>query len=335
MRVPDLQPITGRPCLVLGASGFLGRWLVRALREAGARVTAQVREARGLPPGRLDHAGLPGPLETLELDLTPSGSSTAMLRAVRPELVFNLAGYGVSKEERAAGGYRRLNSELPAELARGLLESPETRGAVLIHVGSALEYGSQATSLDELAPPAPSTDYGISKLAATLALDGARGEGLACLTARAFTVFGLGERPGRLVPSLLAAREGRARIPLSAGTQSRDWIYAEDLARALVELAQQDPEAIRKRTPPFDAPAINLASGALTSVREFTELFARAFDIGADRLGFGDIPGLAEEMHHPPVPVARLSRALGWTPPTDPMDAFRAMRAHLTNGIEA
>ena len=329
MSAPDLQPIAGRPCLVLGASGFLGRWLVRSLREAGARLHGQVCDAGRLPAGLLE------PAEIVTADLEGPGTAARLVDELCPEFVFNLAGYGVAKDERAPEGYQRLNEELPAEIAHALLGNPRTRGAVLLHVGSALEYGAEATSLDEMAPPLPSTDYGTSKLAATLALDAARDEGLAALTGRAFTVFGLGERPGRLVPSLLAAREGRERIPLSAGTQSRDWIYAEDLARALVELARLDPEPIRRREPPFEAPALNLASGRLTSVREFTELFARAFGIAEDRLGFGDVPGLAEEMHHPPVPVERLARALGWSPPTDPTAAFHRMRDHLSNGVLA
>jgi len=329
MSAPDLQPIAGRPCLVLGASGFLGRWLVRSLRASGARLHGQVRDAGRLPAGLLE------PEELVTADLGRPGVVTGLVDALRPELVFNLAGYGVAKDERADAGYRRLNAELPGELARALLASPHTRGAVLLHVGSALEYGSEAPSLDEGALPRPSTDYGRSKLAGTLALDAARDEGLAALSARAFTVFGLGERPGRLVPTLLAAREGTGRIPLSAGTQRRDWIYAEDLARALVELARLDPEPLRRREPPFDAPALNLASGRLSSVREFTELFARAFGIAEDRLGFGELPGLAEEMHHPPVPVERLARALGWSPPTDPTAAFLRMRDHLSNGVLA
>ena len=39
---------------------------------------------------------------------------------------------------------------------------------------------------------------------------------------------------------------------------------------------------------------------------------------GLKRLGFGDLPPLATEMHHPPVPLERLGAALGWRPSAGP-----------------
>jgi len=321
--------MAGRRCLVLGASGFLGRWLARALHAGGAHTTAQVRDRGHLP------RDIAATAEVWVSDLGRPGSARDLIQRAQPQVVFSLVGYGVAKGERLARDYTRLNAELPAEIARELLRTAETRDATLVHVGSALEYGAEAGSLDEASNCLPTTEYGRSKLAGTLALEESRKEGLACLTGRAFTVFGLGEREGRLVPSLLAARDRSGRIPLSSGRQERDWIYVEDIARALVGLAAIAPKKIRAREAPFDAPAINLASGALRSVREFTELLARALDIREDRLGFGDLPGLAEEMFHPAVPIARLQRALGWTPPKDPTPAFRRMRTHLSAGVEA
>ena len=52
--------LEGKPCLVTGASGFLGRHLVRALRARGARVRAlDVRAPEQAPAG----------VETIEGDI--------------------------------------------------------------------------------------------------------------------------------------------------------------------------------------------------------------------------------------------------------------------------
>jgi nucleoside-diphosphate-sugar epimerase len=153
------------------------------------------------------------------------------------------------------------------------------------------------------------------------------------VVARAFTVFGLGERPGRLVPTLLAARAARERVPLSSGQQRRDFVYVEDAARALVELAEQDGATLRSGRYPFDAPCLNLASGALTPVREFVLAFAEVFGIARERLGFGDLPPLLAEMHHPPVPNDRLRDALGWSPAPDPRAGLARMAARLAEGL--
>jgi nucleoside-diphosphate-sugar epimerase len=281
-------------------------------------------------PGRLAAAFAEG-AEVHALDLSEAGSARELVARVRPEVVFNLAGYGVAKGERDATGYRRMNTELVEELASALGGRGERPGLRLVHLGSALEYGT-SPALDERAEPRPSEPYGRTKAAATAALARRRSE-VASVVARAFTVFGPGERPGRLVPTLLAARGGTGRIPLSGGTQRRDFVYVEDVARALAELGELDAESLRAGRYPFDAPCLNLASGALTPVREFVLALAEELGIARERLGFGDLPPLPEEMHHPPVPVERLRAALGWSPSPDPRDGLRKMAARLGQGL--
>ena len=323
MTVPE-SPLRGRRALVLGASGFIGRWVTRELVQRGARVLAQVRSRARLPPDIVRAA------EPVEAELAAPGGVTELVHDTRPDVAFNLVGYGVAKEEREPSLYARLNSELVTELLLALSRSDAGSSPRLIHVGSALEYGDSA-SLDELAPGRPNEPYGASKAAATRRLWDGREQTLA-LVARAFTVFGLGERPGRLVPSLLAARGASGPIALSSGTQERDFVYVEDLARALVELAELDGPTVRAGRYPFDAPCLNLASGALTPVREFVLALADAFAIPRGRLAFGALPPLQEEMHHPPVPIQRLRAALGWSPSPDPRAGLARMAALLVEG---
>jgi nucleoside-diphosphate-sugar epimerase len=131
----------------------------------------------------------------------------------------------------------------------------------------------------------------------------------------------------------MAARHAAGRIPLSSGHQKRDFVYVEDVARALADLGELDGESARERRYPFDAPCLNLASGALTPVRDFVLALADELGIARERLGFGDLPPLPEEMHHPPVPIERLRAALGWSPSPDPREGLRRMAAHLGQGL--
>jgi nucleoside-diphosphate-sugar epimerase len=270
--------------------------------------------------------------ELLVTDLGEAGAVRRLISTTDPELIFDASGYGVAKSERDPRGYVTLNQVVPTEVARATAELDDS--AVAVRLGSALEVGPGAHSLDETAPCRPTTEYGRSKLAATLAFDAARDGGAACLTARAFTVFGPGERPGRLVPTLLDATAGDGRIPLSEGSQLRDWTYVDDVVEGLIGLACSDPVAIRSRVEPFDGPCINLASGKLHSVRTFVELFAAEFDIAESRLGFGDVPGLPEEMPHPRVPIGRLKAALAWSPPGSPADGIRRLHYHSIAEVE-
>jgi len=60
----------------------------------------------------------------------------------------------------------------------------------------------------------------------------------------------------------------------------------------------------------------NLATGRLTTVREFIEVAARATGLDSARLRFGVLPTRAEEMRHDPVNVSLLLRLSGWRPST-------------------
>jgi dTDP-glucose 4,6-dehydratase len=320
------SPLQGRAALVLGASGFIGRWVARELAARGARTVGAVRAAGRFP------RELAAGVELVATDLARPGNAAELLERLRPDVVLDLAGYGVAKEERDEALAERLNHGLVVECLSAL-ERPAGREARLVLAGTALEAGPGPASLDELAPCAPATLYGTTKLAATRAAAQARARGLAVVVARPFTVFGPGERPGRLVPTLLAARGGSGRIPLSSGSQRRDWVYVEDVARALVDLAELPADSLRSGRYPFDAPCLNLASGALTSVRDFVLALAEEFGIARERLGFGDLPPLPEEMHHPPPPVGRLRAALGWTPSPDPRDGLRRLAARVREGL--
>lgn len=273
-----------------------------------------------------------------EADLADDGIAAGLVDAVRPDVVMNLAAYGVSRFEKDADRHEVLNVRLVHELADALKATPpadDWTGCRLIQPGSSLEYGKTAASLDESTACAPDTPYGRTKLAATEALWAARDRGLASLVPRAFMVFGAGERPGRLVPSLLEAASADHRIALSAGSQCRDWAYVEDVADALLRLACVDASKVIRRVAPFDTPGINIASGNLLSVRDFVHCLADEMSIGKERLGFGDLAEDAREMRHPAVPVDRCRAALGAALPSDPGPGLARMRARIEEGWEA
>ena len=193
------------PAVVCGGSGFIGAWVVRALVARGARVDVVVRDAARVLAALPD---LSRRIGVRVADLARPGAVTRVLDALRPAVVFNLAGYGVDRAERDAAIMTALNDALVLELATWSASATHQpwSGVRLLHVGSALEYGPVRGHLHESTTPQPTTDYGRSKLAGTghVARCGER-DGAAAVVARLFTVFGPGEHPGRLLPSLQAA----------------------------------------------------------------------------------------------------------------------------------
>lgn len=291
--------------MVLGAAGFIGRWVVRALHRQNAIIHAVVRN-----PARVDDLRGIGAATVAVADLATEGSIGSVLDHAQPAVVFNLAGYGVDPGERDHQMMEAVNSRLVEELRLALEAQPAGAwdGLRLVHTGSALEYGSVPGALTEDLTPHPTTDYGRTKLAGTQhVVHSAARSGLRSAVARLFTVYGPGEHAGRLLPSLLAAARSHTRVSLTAGTQPRDFTYVEDAAEGLLRLgASQAPPGT----------VVNLATGHLTSVRVFAETAAALLGMSPDSLEFGALPVRTGEMFHGDVDVRRLERLLSWKPRT-------------------
>ena len=299
-----------RGAVVLGAAGFIGGWVGRELQRRGLPVTAVVRD---LERAATTFAAWPHAPAREQADLEVPGAGADLIRRHRPSLVFNLAGYGVDRTETDPARARRLNDELVRELAEACAEPAVD--AKLVHVGSAAEYGEVVGVLREDGPTRPQGTYGTTKLEGTRALvEVARRAGTRAICARLFTVFGEGEHDGRLLPLLRGAAGAADLVPLSAGTQERDFAWVGDVAPALVDLASA-------RWAP--GTVVNLASGRSHTVRAFILAAARALGVAESRLAFGAVPSQAGDIAGFTVSVERLQSILGRVLPGD-LDAMLA-----------
>jgi nucleoside-diphosphate-sugar epimerase len=216
----------------------------------------------------------------------------------------------VDRSERNEETAYQINAHLLHSICESVdgTRDPKWMGQDVVHVGSALEYGTISGNLAEDSVPNPTTLYGKSKLAGTHTLANCcKALGIRGLTARLFTIYGPGEHPGRLLPSLLeTARTGNS-LKLTAGNQERDFTYVEDVAEGLLRLglSQTEPGEV-----------VNLATGKLTPVRHFAETAARILQIPSQALNFGQIPTRTEEMAHSEVVTKSLLHLTSWTPPT-------------------
>jgi nucleoside-diphosphate-sugar epimerase len=304
---------SGIRAAVLGAAGFIGRWVSRSLCGQGAQLYLVVRD-RASAERIFSEYEVRG--EIIELDLEQPEAVLKLFQQIKPSITFNMAGYGVDRSERDEETAYRINAGLVEILCEALAEArdPEWAGQDVIHAGSALEYGEISGDLDEDSLPQPTTLYGKTKLAGTQALTRyCHTCKIKGVTARLFTVYGPGEHAGRLLPSLLDAASDRQPLQLTDGLQRRDFTYVADVAEGLLRLGLSQP-----------APGeiVNLATGRLTTVRQFVEFAANILNIPEEKLLFGALPTRREEMNHAPVTLNRLRRLTSWAPPTSIPDGI-------------
>ena len=296
---------------VLGASGFIGKWVARKLCAAGARTYLVVRD-----PASAERSGISG--EFVKADLSDTAAVREIYTRVRPAITFNLVGYGIDPGERDEALSYRVNAALPKDICEAAAASKDSTwaGQHIVHAGSALEYGEIGGDLREDGGARPTTVYGKSKLMGTQAIaERCATLGLRGLTARLFTVYGPGEHAGRLLPSLIQASRSGEPLNLTGGTQKRDFTYVEDVADGLLRLGLAEgvePGAV-----------VNLATGELVSVRDFIEAAASVLNIPTATLRFGAIPLRLEEMKHNRISLERLRGMLGWVPQTSIEEGVR------------
>jgi nucleoside-diphosphate-sugar epimerase len=309
----------GRHAAVIGATGFIGRWVVRALLDRDAIVHAIVRDDATAQRAR---GFLPEGVRIASCDATDRHALGAVLHDVRPAITFNLAGYGVAADERDEATAMRVNVRLVEAVCAAIaaVRDQSWTGQAIVHTGSSAEYAQTDEPLTEASAEAPRTLYGKTKLAGTRALGACcRESGIRGVTARLFMVYGAGEHAHRLFPSLIrAAREG-APIALSEGRQRLDFTYVGDVAEGLLRLgvAAAEPGEV-----------VNLATGRLTAVRTFVEAASEILGLSHDQLRIGSIDPRADDVRYGPVRTERLHQLTDWVPDTTIADGIRRTLEH-------
>ncbi len=173
-----------------------------------------------------------------------------------------------------------------------------------VHAGTCAEYDwSCGMCSEHRTPLRPSTLYGASKQAvgaAVTAYGAAHGPPTAW--GRVFFLYGPGEHPQRLLPSVIGALLERRPVGVTHGRQVRDFMHVADVAGAFAALvAREDVQG-----------PVNIASGEPVSLRELIGLVSARLD-GAGLVRFGERPTPAGE---PPVLLAdtrRLRDEAGFT----------------------
>jgi nucleoside-diphosphate-sugar epimerase len=244
---------------VTGASGFIGRGLVEYLHAQGADVVAITVEPR--PTAPLDALGF-----TLErhvvADISRLGEAVKQAGA---EHIVHLAGY-VSTRRTVEALRESTQWNLMGTLA--LLEAAADMHAKrVVLLGSCEEYGQNIAPFQTDAAPDPLSPYGASKAAITAyARMFSSSFGLPTVVLRPSVVYGPGQSPRMLISQVMQGlAEGRS-IDVTAGEQTRDFIFIDDIVRYIGDALTLDHIA---------GDVWNAASGEVVSVRECLERIER------------------------------------------------------------
>jgi UDP-glucose 4-epimerase len=294
--------------LITGAAGFLGSALANQLAREGHLVRGLDDLSSGEPQALFED------VHFTRGDVNDRPKLWTLLQDV--DCVYHLAARVLVAESLLyPREYNEVNVGGTVSLMEGMRDVGVRR---VVFASSGAVYGDQQEQpLSEAAPPNPRSPYAVSKLAAEYyvrTIGALWGIETVCL--RIFNAYGPGQHlpPSHppVVPNWLRQSvRGGSLVVHGDGKQTRDFIYVNDVVRALVGAAT---------APDVNQLVLNVGSGQETSMRELAQIIL-------------DVTGSNAEILHAPRNETGVSRMQANTELAAKMLGFKP-RTALVDGLK-
>jgi len=248
--------------VVVGA-GFLGTAIAHAFHRSGSEVVVVTRST----PDRSRAAALAS-CRVIVADVAVPGTLDAALEGATL-LVYAVGHAPPADAELDPDGERNRTLRPLLAVIDAIRQRAGALSAMHLSSGGAVYGEPDAVPVPEDHPVRPASTYAALKVMVEEQFAALHHEhGIATSAIRCANVYGVGQVPyrsqGVIATLLAAAASGRTVTLFGDGTETRDHICIDDVASAIVALA--DADAL--------PPAINLGTGVGTSLGELVELTA-------------------------------------------------------------
>jgi nucleoside-diphosphate-sugar epimerase/glycosyltransferase involved in cell wall biosynthesis len=300
------------PIVITGVGGFVGAQLASFLQARRDDVFGTVRATGGWR------------LETFDLKTSFATPDIVhllkVLESVRPRTIFNLAAHGAYSFQTSPQQIAQTNF---ADLI-AISEWAEQHDCAIVQAGSSSEYGWNCAGPSEDAVLMPNSLYAVTKAAASNWLGyRVRVSELSACVLRLYSVYGPGEDPARLFPTLV--RRGLAgELPAFAAQDvSRDYIFVDDVVEAFIASGAMVRAEAR-------GAILNIGTGAKTSMIDVAQLAVNEFNLeGAPAFGGVKRPWDLQEWFGNP---QRAKEIIGWQARTPLPEGLRRTRLWYESG---
>jgi UDP-glucose 4-epimerase len=292
--------------LVTGGAGFIGSHVADLYLENGYEVTILDNFASGR------RENLPARAKLVEMDLT-SGEAARLVREGRFDVISHL---GAQIDVRKSVANPMFDASVNVVGTVNLVEAVRTSGHptrfIFSSTGGAL-YGDFVTPPNvEDYPKDPESPYGIAKLSAELYLAYyARVHKVDTVALRYANVYGPRQDPhGEAgVVAIFCNRilTGQPLTVFGDGSQTRDYVFVKDVARANLAAATRELPAPGK----LDARGFNIGTGVETTVVALAETLQKSAGSSVPVQFAPHRPG---EQQRSMVSIQKAQMQLGWKP---------------------
>lgn len=281
--------------LVVGGTGFIGRWMALQGIDRGYRVTVLSRRL----PEKTERIKR---VRYLRADIS---DRVDVREALCDEIfthVVNLCG-DIDHSKLRVGGRMIIDTHLTGifNLVENL-NRPHLKS--FVQVGSSDEYGDSKAPQNETCGCEPISCYSFSKFSANEFLKMLnKTEGFPVTIIRLFLVFGPYQKSNRFLPQIISSCLKNEEFPVTSGEQYRDFCYVEDVINGMY-LALDSDKCFGE--------IINLGSGNPISIKKMISIILKK--IGSGHPLFGKIPYRENENMELVADISKANSMLGWRP---------------------
>ena len=298
-----------RTVLVTGGCGFIGVNLARSLVAAGYEPVAY----DNLSTGRLEDGKAAGFTEIIEADILDADALARAARGVYG-IVHLAARTGVVDSIEDPRGDLEVNV---GGTLNALLAARDGGASAFVFASSGAPLGSVEPPGHEGLAPRPLSPYGASKLAGEGLCSAFAGSyGLPANALRFTNVYGpYSYHKGSVVAAFMKRiMDGQPLVVYGDGSQTRDFLFVDDLCRAVVAVLGRRPEG----------ELFQLGTGVETSVSELVDALVAVFpdreiDVRYEPARPGEIARSFSD-------ITRACRTLGYRPSVGLDEGLRVTR---------
>jgi nucleoside-diphosphate-sugar epimerase len=285
--------------LVTGGSGTLGFNILRQLVARGCyEIIAPVRTRHSLL------AEFKGQVQFLDCELSDAIHTAQIFERANPDVIVHCAASGLRPPKGSWFDLMAFNVESTMRLFQ--MNCRFDHHSHFIYISTGLVYREQGRPLLETDPMETLHPYGASKAAGDAMLQAAAAEFKRPLTIlRPFAFTGLHDGGERLFARILTAAENATPLPMTSGTQIRDFCSVNDIARAVLLVIEHEKSTLIDK--------FNLGSGRSLPLRDLVQQVCSELEIHAD-LQLGRVAMHPYEPVHSVADITHVRSVLGWEP---------------------
>lgn len=289
--------------LVLGGTGFIGHHICREGVKRGFNVTSvslnEPKASRRVKDVDYKFLDISHPAAFLDFYLNKFAYVIVASGYVDHS-------YKLDKSTEVADVHLNSIFRLANHLDKAVLQK-------VVYIGSADEYGSSSSPLDESVRETPFSVYSFSKTACTHFLQMlARSQNFPVVICRLFLVYGPGQNSDRFIPQIINGCLADTLVNTTPGEQVRDFCFIDDVVDALFL-------CLEKRG--VEGMVFNIGLGSPRTVRSVVEIIQSL--IGKGQINFGGKQYRKGESMECYPNISAAQEVLGWSPKTGLEEGLR------------